>query len=111
MDPQPEESFSARPEARFALATGLLGAAAATVLTVTETLEAPGPASAVAYVYLPFVAICAAAIAGVWGVALGCVCCSLAGVRSYYRAVLMLAWLLVLAFPAVFFWVRLTAAT
>ena len=102
-----QEHFSARPEARFALATGVAGALIAVALTVAETLQAPGPASAAAYIYLPFVAICTGVLAGVWGIALGCVWCSVTGKRNYFRAVLLLAWFLVLAFPAVALWLSL----
>jgi len=92
-------AFSARPEARFALAAGALGAFAAIALTVVEVTRTPGPYSAVAYVYLPFVAICAAVLAGVWGIALGCVWYSQKGTQVYFRAVIWLAWALVLGAP------------
>ena len=98
-DEKAELHFSARPEARFALATGLAGAAIAVVLTVTETWQAPGPASAAAYIYLPFIAICTGVLAGVWGIALGCVWLSLTGKQAYYRAVLLLAWIVALGIP------------
>jgi len=93
------QAFSARPEARFALAAGVLGALISIALTVLEFAHAPGPTSAVAYVYLPFVAICAAVIAGVWGIALGCVWFSVTGRQVYFRAVIWLAWALVVGAP------------
>ena len=95
------ESFSARPEARFALAAGIAGALAAAAISVKGIFASASSTAAIGFIFVPLIAAAAAVPAGVWGLALGCVWLALRGERRYFRAVLVAAWAVTLAVPAV----------
>ncbi|MFM9968290.1 MAG: hypothetical protein ACKVQK_07830 [Burkholderiales bacterium] len=98
------ESLSARPESRFALVAGITGALAATVISVKAIFASGSSTAGIGFVFVPFIMAAAMVFAGVWGLAVGCVWYSLQGMQSYYRAVLMLAWLVAVGVPAFAAW-------
>ncbi len=101
---QEQARLAARPEAPWALAAGVLGALAAAAATVKGIHASASSTAAIGYVFLPFIAAAAGAIAGVWGLALGCVWQSLFRGQRYFRAVLLTAWVVALGLPAVAGW-------
>jgi len=60
-----------RPEAPWALWSGIAGALAVAALSVKAIHSSGTPAAALGYVYLPLVAVLAAIPVGLWGLALG----------------------------------------
>ncbi len=98
------ESLSARPEARFALVAGIAGGLAAAAISVKGIFASASSTAAIGFVFVPLIAAAAAVPAGVWGLALGCVSLSLRGARRYDPAVLVMAWVVVLAVPAAIGW-------
>jgi len=98
------ESLSARPEARFALVAGIAGGLAAAAISVKEIFASASSTAAIGFLFVPLVFAAVAVPAGVWGLALGCVWLSLRGARCYFRAVLLMAWVVVLAAPAAIGW-------
>lgn len=98
------EPLSARPEARFALVVGAVGGLAAAAISTKAILDSSSSTAGIGFVFVPFIMAAAMVFAGVWGLALGCVWHWLRGSRSYYRAVLLLAWVLALGVPALAGW-------
>lgn len=98
------QSISARPESRFAVFTGVIGGLAATAVSVKGILGSVGSTAAIGFLLVPFIAAAAMALAGVWGLALGTVWYALRGTKQYYRAVLLLAWVVMLSLPGVAGW-------
>lgn len=98
------EPLSARPEARFALIAGIAGALAATAISVKAIFASGSSTAAIGFIFVPLIAAAVAVPAGVWGLALGCVWFALRGERSYFRAVLLAAWVVALAVPAAIGW-------
>lgn len=92
--------LSARPEARFALITGIAGGLAAAVISVNAIFGSASSTAGIGFVFVPFIMAGAMAFTGVWGLALGCVWHAARGNRNYYRPVLLLAWALTLGVPA-----------
>jgi len=75
------EKLSSRPEAPWALWTGLAGGLAAAVVSVMGILKSGSATAAIGFIFVPFVAAIAAIPAGIWGLALGHVWLHLRGVR------------------------------
>ena len=99
------EKLSSRPEAPWALWTGLAGGLAAAVVSVMGILKSGSATAAIGFIFVPFVAAIAAIPAGIWGLALGHVWLHLRGVRhSSHPALLAAAWVFALAVPAVIGW-------
>ncbi len=98
------ESISARPESRFAVVTGVIGGLSATAISVKGILGSASSTAAIGFLLVPFIAAAAMALAGVWGLALGTVWYSLRGAKRYFRAVLLMAWVVALSIPGVAGW-------
>ena len=98
------EPLSARPEARFALITGILGGLAAAVISVKAIFASSSSTAGIGFVFVPFIMAAAMVFSGVWGIALGCVWHAHRGTRSYYRPVWLLAWVMTLGVPALTAW-------
>lgn len=96
--------FSARPEAPWALWTGIAGALAATAVSVHAILGSGSSTAAIGFIFVPFIAIVAMLPAAMWGLALGCVWLSLRGAQRYLLPVLIAAWVFALAVPAAAGW-------
>ena len=97
-------SVAQRPESRMALVAGVAGGLLATVISVKAIFGSASSTAGIGFIFVPFIAAAAMAMAGVWGMALGCVWYSWRGVVSHYRAILMLAWLVALGVPAYVGW-------
>jgi len=98
------QPLSARPESRFALVSGLGGGIAAAVISVKAILGSASSTAAIGFLFVPFIMAAAMVFAGLWGLALGCVWHAMRGTQSYYRAVLLLAWIVALGVPAYGAW-------
>lgn len=98
------ERLSSRPEARFALVAGIAGGIFASVVSVKGIFASASSTAAIGFLFIPFIAAAAMVIAGVWGLALGCVWYAVRGRRQYFRAVLLLAWVFALGGPAAAGW-------
>ena len=99
------EKLSSRPEAPWALWTGLAGGIAAAGISVMGILKSGSSTAAIGFIFVPFVAAIAAIPAGIWGLALGHVWLHQRGVRhSSHPALLAAAWVFALAVPAVIGW-------
>ena len=103
-EPAERESISARPESRFAVVTGLIGGLTAVAISVKGIFGSASSTAAIGFLLVPFIAAAAMALSGVWGLALGTVWHALRGTQRYYRAVLLLAWIVTLSLPAVTGW-------
>ena len=82
------------------MAGGLVAAA----VTAQGILSSASPTAAVGFVFLPFIAIAVAMLAGVWGLALGTVVSHHRGMRAALRPVLVMAWVVSVATPAALAW-------
>jgi len=98
------QRLSSRPEALFALVAGIAGGILAGVVSVKGIFASASSTAAIGFLFIPFIAAAAMVIAGVWGLALGCVWYAVRGTRQYFRAVLLLAWVLAVAGPAAAGW-------
>jgi hypothetical protein len=99
------EKLSSRPEAPWALWTGIAGGLAAAIVSVMGILKSGSSTAAIGFIFVPFVAAIAAIPAGIWGLALGHVWLHQRGVRhSSHPALLAAAWVFALAVPAVIGW-------
>ncbi len=96
--------LSGRPEARFALVAGIDGGLAATALSLKAIFASPSSTAALGILLVPFIAIAAMVIAGLWGLALGCVWLAWRGMQRYFRAVLITAWVVVITGTSVAGW-------
>ena len=96
--------LSSRPEARFALVAGIAGGIAAAAISVKGIFASANSTAALGFVFIPFIAAAAMVVTGVWGLALGCVWHALRGTQRYFRAVLLLAWVLVIGGPVAAGW-------
>lgn len=96
--------LSSRPEAPWALWTGVAGGLAATVLSVKGIFASGASTAAIGFLFVPFLAIAAMLPAAVWGLALGCVWLSLRRAQRYAPAMLVAAWAFALAVPAAIGW-------
>ncbi len=93
-----------RPEMPWAFRAGVAGALAAAAISVKGILGSETPAAALGYIVLPFVAIAAAVPSGIWGLALGYLVACRRGLRRAVRPVLVMAWIVALAVPAMVSW-------
>ncbi|MBI3375320.1 MAG: hypothetical protein HY017_26675 [Betaproteobacteria bacterium] len=96
--------MSARPEARFALVAGIVGGIASAAISVQGIFSSANSTAAIGFLFVPFIAAAAMAATGIWGLALGCVWHALRGTQQYFRAVLLLAWVLAIGGPAAVGW-------
>ena len=91
----------ARPETRWALWSGVLGALAASALSVKGILSSTNSTAGIGFIFVPFVAVAAAVPAGVWGMALGHVVLVLAGRVQTLRPLFIVAVLAALSLPSI----------
>jgi len=98
------EKLSGRPEAPWALWSGIAGGIAAALLSVLSIMNSGGSTAAIGFLFVPFIAIVAMLATGLWGLAAGCVWLSLRGARQYAPLMLLAAWALALSGPAVVGW-------
>lgn len=89
-----------RPEARWALWSGIAGALAATALSVKGIFASGGSTAALGFVFVPLVAVLAAIPVGIWGAALGYVVRRLRGAAQGSPIVLVAALAVAAALPA-----------
>lgn len=68
-----------RPEARWALWSGIAGALIALVVQTQAIFSSTDPSVVVGFVFVPLIAILVAVAAGIWGLALGHVVARLRG--------------------------------
>ena len=87
--------FRGRPEARWALWAGVVGALAAAAVSVKAILDSASANAVLGFLLVPFIAAIAAIPFGIWGAALGHVVMRLRGVVGE---------------PPIVFWVALVAA-
>ncbi len=100
----PEPDRPPRPELPWAMWAGIAGALAATAISVKAILSSASSTAAIGFIFVPLVAIAAAVPSAVWGLALGYIAAHSRGVRRAVRAVLVMAWVVALAVPAVVCW-------
>jgi len=93
-----------RPELPWAMWAGIAGALAASALSVKGILGSASSTAAIGFIFVPFVAIAAGVLAGVWGLALGTVVAHARGVKRALRPVLIMAWVATLAVPGAIAW-------
>ena len=98
------QPLSARPESRFALVSGIAGGLAAALISVKAIFGSASSTAGMGFVFVPFIMAAAMVFVGVWGLALGCVWHALRKNETYYRAVLLLAWVVTLGVPAYAGW-------
>jgi hypothetical protein len=91
----------ARPETRWALWTGTLGAFAATALSVKGIFASASSTAAIGFIFVPLVAVAAAVPAGVWGMALGHVVLAATGRTQTMRPLFIVALAAAFSFPCV----------
>jgi len=99
----PEEKFmslSARPEAPWALWSGVAGAIAVAALSMKSIHSSGSSTAALGYIYLPLVAVLAAIPIGLWGMALGHAVLWLRGAVRSPPMVFVAALLLACSLPA-----------
>jgi len=89
-----------RPEARWALWSGIAGALAAAALSVKGIFASGGSTAALGFVFVPLVAVLAAIPVGIWGAALGYAVRRLRGAAQGSPIVLVAALAVVAALPA-----------
>lgn len=93
-----------RPELPWALWAGVAGAIAAAAVSVHGIFSSASSTAAIGFIFVPFIAIAAGVIAGVWGLALGTVVAHLRGLRQVLRPVLIVAFVAAAALPAAIGW-------
>lgn len=93
-----------RPELPWALWAGVAGALAAAAISVKGIFASASSTAAIGFIFVPFIAIAAGVLAGVWGLALGTVAAHLRGLKQVLRPVLIMAWVVALAAPAAIGW-------
>jgi len=96
--------FSARPEAPWALWSGIAGGLAAAGLSVKAILGSGSSTAAIGFIFVPFVAIAVMVAAGIWGLAAACVWLALRGAQHYAPGLLAAATVFALAVPAAIGW-------
>jgi len=92
------------PARTYAFVAGIGGALAAAVVSVKGILSSGSSTAAIGFVFVPFIAIAASILAGVWGLALGTVVSHHRGARPALRPVLIMAWVVAVAAPAAVAW-------
>jgi hypothetical protein len=91
----------ARPETRWALWSGVLGALAATALSVKGILDSASSTAALGFIFIPLVAVAAAVPVGVWGMALGHVVLAATARTQTMRPLFIVALVAALSLPCV----------
>lgn len=92
------------PARTYAFVAGVVGALGAVAVSVKGILASGSATAAIAFVFVPFIAIAVAVLAGVWGLALGTVVSHHRGARVALRPVLLMAWVVSVAVPAAVGW-------
>ncbi len=90
---------STRPEARWALWSGVAGALATAALSVKGIFASGSSTAALGFIYLPLVAALGAILVGAWGAALGHVVLRWRGAVQSPRMVLVAAFAVAAALP------------
>ena len=93
-----------RPEARWALFAGIVGALAVAGWSTCEILAQGSAAAGLSFVFVPLVAAVAALPAGVWGAAVGHVVLHLRGLAPEPKIVFWSALVAAVMPPAVLAW-------
>jgi hypothetical protein len=93
-----------RPELPWALWAGIVGALAAGAISVKGIFSSASSTAAIGFIFVPFIAIAAGVLAGVWGLALGTVACHFRGIKQALRPVLIMACVVTAAAPAALGW-------
>ncbi|MBM3345855.1 MAG: hypothetical protein FJY55_05080 [Betaproteobacteria bacterium] len=93
-------SLANRPEARFALVASIAGGLLAAVVSVKAILGSASLTAAIGFIFVPFVMAAVVVMAGVWGLALGCVWYALRRSARYNGIVLVLASAIAAGVPA-----------
>lgn len=93
-----------RPDLNWALGAGIAGALAAAAVSVKGIFSSASSTAAIGFVVVPFIAIAAGVLAGVWGLALGTVVGHFRGIRQALRPVLIMALVVAVAVPAALGW-------
>lgn len=96
--------LSARPEAPWALWSGIAAGLAAAGLSVKAILGSGSSTAAIGFIFVPFVAIAAMVAGGIWGLATACVWRALRGAQRYAPGLLAAAAVFALAVPAAIGW-------
>jgi hypothetical protein len=96
--------LSARPEAPWALWSGVASGIVATGLSAKAILGSGSSTAAVGFIFVPFIAIAAMVAGGIWGLAAGCVWLALRGAQRYAPGLLAAAAVFALAVPAGIGW-------
>jgi len=89
-----------RPELPWALWAGIAGALAAAAVSVKGIFSSASSTAAIGFIFVPFIAIAAGVLAGVWGLALGTVVAHFRGLKQALRPVLIMALVVAVAVPA-----------
>ena len=90
-----------RPEARWALWTGIMGALVMAAVSTVMILSHESSAAAFGFIFVPLVAVAAAVPVAVWGAALGHVVLHLQGRAPEPRIVFWSALVAAVSMPAV----------
>ena len=93
-----------RPEARWALFAGIVGALAAAAWSTYNIFAQGSAAAGLSFVFVPLVAAVAAVPAGVWGAAVGHVVLHLRGLAPEPKIVFWSALVAAVMPPAVLAW-------
>lgn len=93
-----------RPELPWALWAGVAGALAAAAVSVKGIFSSASSTAAIGFIFVPFIAIAAGVLAGVWGLALGTIACHFGGIKRALRPVLIMACVVAAAAPAALGW-------
>ena len=106
MDEPEDDSTPAppHPARAWAFYAGIVGALVALAVSAKGILSSGSSTAAIGFVFVPFIAIAVAVLAGVWGLALGTVVSHHRGVRGALRPVLLMAWVVSVAAPTAVAW-------
>src|SRR5688500_4567902 len=96
-DEEAPPGLSSRPEAPWAMWSGIAGGLVATALALRGMAGTDPGAAVMGFVVVPLIAITAMIPAAVWGLAAGCVWLSSRGEQRYRPGVLVAAWSYALA--------------
>ena len=95
------QRWNERPEARWALWAGIVGALATAALSTKMILSHGSSSAGLGFIFLPLVAAAAAVPVGIWGAALGHVVLHLQGRAPEPKIVFWSALVAALSMPAV----------
>jgi len=88
----------------WAFWAGVAGALVTSAISVKSILSSASSTAAIGFIFLPFIAIAAAVPSGIWGLAVGYLVACRRGLRQSVRPVLLMAWVVALAAPAMVSW-------